>query len=158
MRTLITQWAAQLGIPPQAVQALFAQMTAAALPPAGTAHTAFSEARIVQERRLAAAQAGGVLWRNNVGAAKDEYGNYFRYGLCNDSKQMNERLKSSDLIGITPVTITLGHVGTVIGQFTAEECKEGPWKYTGTPREKAQLAFIELVGNMGGKAKFTNGS
>jgi len=66
-----------------------------------------------------------------------------RYGLANESKQLNARLKSSDLIGLDDA-----------GTFTAAECKPSDWRYTGTPREVAQLAFIELVRANGGRAGF----
>ena len=69
-----------------------------------------------------------------------------RYGLGNDSAQVNAVLKSSDLIGITPV----GGVGI----FTSYEIKKPGWRYTGTPREVAQLRWLELVVSLGGIGKF----
>lgn len=116
-----------------------------------------SEAGVQNDVRLEASRKGGRLWRNNVGATKDEAGNFFRYGLANDSAQMNKLIKSSDLIGIMPITITQDHVGLVIGQFTAREVKKAGWRYTGTEREQAQLRFIELVLGLGGDAGFASG-
>jgi len=107
--------------------------------------------------RLAYAHAGAVLWRNNVGVFVDERGIPIRFGLANESKQMNQNIKSSDLIGIQPVLITQEMVGTIIGQFVAREVKTDGWEYTGTPREQAQLRFIELVISKGGDACFTTG-
>lgn len=116
-----------------------------------------SEAAIQTRVRLDATKAGWRLWRNNVGALIDERGIPVRYGLCNDTKAMNERIKSSDLIGIRPVRIGPEHVGTVIGQFVAREVKHGGWSYTGTKRELAQSNFLALVNSLGGDGKFTTG-
>lgn len=116
-----------------------------------------SEAVVSAQVRVEAAERGGILWRNNVGAALDRNGRTVRYGICNDSRRVNARFKSSDLIGILPVKITVKHVGSVIGQFFARECKKADWIYKGTDREKAQLRFIELVTSMGGNAAFTRG-
>jgi len=61
-------------------------------------------------------------------------------------------MKSSDLIGITPVT----HAGKTFGVFTGYEVKRGDWSYKGNKREVAQFNFIQLVSSMGGIAKFIN--
>lgn len=103
-----------------------------------------SESIVQQEILLAAAKHGIRLMRNNVGSLQDKEGRFVRYGLLNESKAMNERIKSSDLISLIPPT----------GQFIAIECKHEGWKYTGTPREVAQLAFIDWVKSMGGLASF----
>lgn len=107
--------------------------------------------------RLEAPREGVYLFRNNVGALKDEAGRVVRYGLANDSKAVNEKLKSGDLIGVRPVTITPQHVGTVIGQFVSRECKPADWTYTGTPREVAQHTWAMLINTQGGDAKFATG-
>lgn len=107
--------------------------------------------------RAKASSLGIKLWRNNVGAMKTPGGSFVRYGLANDSAMLNEIFKSSDLIGIKPVTITPEMVGTVIGQFIAREVKHEGWKYTGTQRERAQKAFLDLVNKLGGDANFTTG-
>lgn len=118
-----------------------------------------SEAAIQTNIRLEASRKGIRLWRNNVGVMHDaDAGIYVRYGLANESAQMNSLVKSGDLIGIRPVTITPTHVGTVIGQFISREVKHGKWRYTGTPREVAQLNWINIVNVMGGDASFTNGT
>lgn len=115
-----------------------------------------SEGAIQNRIRLEASQKGLRLFRNNVGACMDENGNFIRYGLANDSKKMNDLIKSSDLIGIRPVVIQQHHVGQIIGQFVAREVKAGNWSYTGTAREEAQLSFLELVASLGGDAAFAN--
>lgn len=115
-----------------------------------------SEAAVQVDCRLKASTMGGRLWRNNVGVAKRDDGTPIRYGLCNETKAMNKKVKSSDLIGIKQVLITQSMVGTIIGQFWAPEIKKGNWKYTGTEREQAQLKFHQIVNDLGGEARFVN--
>jgi hypothetical protein len=93
--------------------------------------------------RLAIQRAGGVVWRNNVGAIPREDGVPVRFGLANDSAQLNHVFKSSDLIGMCPG-----------GRFLAVECKEPRWRWSGTERELAQFAFICYVRQRGGHAGF----
>lgn len=118
--------------------------------------TGKSEAAVQTAVRLEASRVGARLWRQNVGACKDDTGRMIRYGLCNDSAALNKRIKSSDLVGIRPVTITPDMVGHTIGQFIAREIKKPSWYYTGADREKAQLAFGELVISLGGDFAFAN--
>lgn len=118
-----------------------------------------SEAGTQSRVRLAAAQLGFHLWRNNSGAGKiitdKGESRFIRWGLANDSEALNKRLKSSDLIGIVPVTITPDMVGKTIGVFGAVEIKDVGWRYNpNNEREVAQLAFIELVRTLGGRAEF----
>lgn len=117
-----------------------------------------SEAGVSKQIRLDAARSGGMLFRNNVGAMQDDSGRVVRFGLANESKRMNQSVKSSDLIGIQPVMITDAMVGHIIGQFVARECKAPGWAYAGTPREQAQRKFIELIIARGGDGSFENGS
>ena len=93
--------------------------------------------------RLEASQLGYRLWRNNVGALQTPAGQFIRFGLANDSPQLNKAIKSADLIGIKPILITHAHVGLTIGQFISREIKHEGWKYTGADREKAQVAWAE---------------
>lgn len=116
------------------------------------------EARVQDAARLEASKRGWRLWRQNVGALKDDTGRIVRYGLCNDSPAMNKRVKSSDLIGLRPVIITPDMVGTTLGQFVAREIKKEGWKYKGNEHEQAQLRFGEIVTSLGGDFKFWNGS
>lgn len=115
------------------------------------------EAAVQSLTRLEATGAGGRLWRNNVGVLKDERGVPVRFGLANDSAQLNAKLKSSDLIGWQRVKIEPHHVGTVIAQFKARECKGPGWRWTGTDREVAQWNWLTLVQADGGDATFTTG-
>ena len=107
--------------------------------------------------RLAASAAGTRLWRNNVGGGVRQDGTFLRWGLANDSTQMNKQIKSGDLIGIRPVLVMPGDVGRVIGQFVSREVKRPGWKFRGTEREMAQQRWIDLVRSLGGDAAFTTG-
>lgn len=105
--------------------------------------------------RLAAAAAGIPLLRNNVGACRDKTGRLIRFGLGNDSSQLNRVFKSSDLIGIRPVMITEDMVGQVIGQFVAIECKREDFKARESDdRFTAQRNFGEWVIRHGGWFEF----
>jgi hypothetical protein len=84
-------------------------------------------------------------------------GRMIRFGLANDSPALSKQIKSSDLIGITPYTITAADIGRLIGIFTSIEVKPPGWVYKGTPREVAQLAWINLILSMGGRARFATG-
>lgn len=157
MNPAIYQWAARHGVSMQALnelQALFGLHGGHYLPATvkGT-----SEAAVQSAVRLEAARKGVRLFRNNVGALIDSRGVPVRYGLANDSKQVNEVMKSADLIGWRPLLIGPQHVGTVVGQFVSREVKEVGWRYTGTDREPAQLAWAELVTAGGGDAAFCTG-
>ena len=117
-----------------------------------------TETTTVQPRViLRAAERGIWLLRNNSGAATDPTGRLVRFGLGNTSRQFNQVMKSSDLIGVEPVLITQAMVGTVIGRFYARECKAEGWVYRGSDREIAQRNFIDKVNSLGGNAAFTTG-
>jgi hypothetical protein len=115
-----------------------------------------SESAVSKKIRLIAARRGWLLWRNNCGAFKDDRGVWIRYGLANESKAMNSNIKSSDLIGIKPTTITPEMVGATIGVFVAIETKAPGWKFKGTEREVAQKKFIDLVNSKGGVGVMTD--
>jgi hypothetical protein len=147
----LDKWAARWHIPPVALAELKASMGIYEQP---CIVAGISEAAVQQQIRLEAGKHGVALFRNNNGACMDGDGRMVRYGLANDSKAMNEKLKSHDLIGITPHVVTVQDVGSTVGIFTSVEVKRAGWKFTGTKREKAQLAWSELVIKLGGRAMF----
>lgn len=105
--------------------------------------------------RLECARLGLQMWRNNVGACIDDTGRQVRYGLANESAQLNRKIKSSDLIGITTVKIMPHHVGQRFGLFTAFETKHSDWEFSPSDeRAVAQLKFIDLVREAGGIGYF----
>lgn len=153
------QWAKRWGIPEIALNELYEQLRVTGVPesPKG----AKTEAGATTHVRMQASKHDSVLWRNNVGQIDPtsyDGKSFIRYGLANDSKQMNKNIKSSDLIGIRRKLITMDMVGTHVGQFVAREVKKPGWKYSGTAREEAQLRYIELVISMGGDGAFTTGN
>ena len=114
-----------------------------------------SEDVVQQEIMMTAPAHNCVLMRNNSGAMQDATGRLVRYGLGNESKTVNEMIKSSDLIGITTITITSEMVGQQVGIFTAVEVKKENWKFSlKNKRERAQQAFINWVISKGGLAGF----
>jgi hypothetical protein len=115
------------------------------------------EAVVQAEVRMEASRLGKRLWRNNVGVLPDQNGRPVRYGLCNDSKAVNTEIKSADLIGLEPVLITQEMVGTTIGRFLSREVKAANWKWSGTKREMAQLAWANIVNGLGGNAAIVTG-
>jgi hypothetical protein len=78
------------------------------------------------------------LFRNNVGALKNDAGTWISYGLCPGS---------SDLIGLQSVTITPDMVGKRVAVFAAIEVKGSRGKTT-----DRQRAFIETIKSLGGRA------
>jgi len=118
-----------------------------------------SEAAVQNHDRIEFSRSGGILWRNNCGAGQDDRGNFFRYGIANDSKKVNAIIKSGDCIGIQPILIEPHHLGTTLGQFISREYKAPGWKYRpNNARERAQLAWANLVISMGGDAAFVTGA
>lgn len=157
MTPSVYQWAARHGVSLQALhelQALFGMHGNHSMP---AKVEGISEAAVQSVVRVEAARKGVRLFRNNVGALTDERGVPVRYGLANESPQANALMKSSDLVGWRPVLITREHVGTVIAQTVLRECKRVGWHYTGTEREAAQLAWLQLGVAGGADAAFCTG-
>jgi len=116
------------------------------------------EGTVQQEVQLQARYEDCHLMRNNSGALKDETGRLVRYGLGNVSKQHNDQIKSSDLIGFTKKVITPEMVGSTVAVFTAIEVKAEKWKEEKkfNKRESAQNNFINWIKLNGGIAGFCN--
>lgn len=149
MHTL-TDWAARWGLPQQAIAELY-QLSVAG----GTSE--LSEAGVQSRVRVEASQRGIYTWRNNVGAGRVDGNRFMRWGLANDSSQLNEKIKSGDLIGLRPLRITGDMAGKVVGQFVSRECKHGAWKPDGSVECMAQMAWATLINLNGGDAKITTG-
>lgn len=143
------EWATKWGISAAALQDLRAIYVP---PPADIPGS--SEAATQARLRVEAPKIGAALWRNNNGACTDDTGRMIRYGLANDSKKISDRFKSSDLIGITPVTVQPHHVGHRVGVFTAVEVKHPGWKRPENDRDRAQEAFLVTVCQLGGLGMF----
>lgn len=124
---------------------------------------------VQSEIRVEAAKRGILLFRNNSGAMTDATGRTVRFGLGNDSAQLNRRIKSSDLIGLDPRAPN-GRGG----KFLCVECKEEGWRFpdewrNSTPDQEqnrwpdrkpaaerilAQWRFLTVIHNAGGLAGF----
>lgn len=94
-----------------------------------------AESNVQNAVRLAAARQGIHLWRNNVGVLLDRRGVPVRYGLANESKQMNQVLKSGDLIGWTST-----------GRFISVEIKDTDGIVM--PGQEAWRALVEACGGI----------
>ncbi len=152
---ILYQWAQRHGVPITAIkelESLFGITERVDIPATG-----LSEAAVQQNLRLEGARKGVRLFRNNVGAYEDESGSFVRYGLANESSQVNKQIKSGDLIGIRPLIVTPQMVGHVVGQFVSREAKPGNWRYSASEREQAQLRWIQLIISLGGDAAFATG-
>lgn len=158
MNTLLEDWAELWGIPQEALDDLADRSVHACSPDNLATMKSSAESYVQSMVRLAAPVAGYVLWRNNVGALMDKTGRPVRYGLANDSKQLNESIKSADLIGWQPVTISADMVGQRIARFVSIECKEAGWEYNpNDEHEKAQKRWADMVTAAGGVACFSTG-
>jgi hypothetical protein len=148
-------WAARWQIPLAAIADLQAKCGLDGTP--GIEATGKSEAFAQSQVVLEGARKGVRLFRNNVGVLEDRNGRPVRFGLANRTAEENAAIKSGDLIGIRPVTVTPAHVGTTLGVFVSREIKEPGWRYAGTEREVAQLRWAELILACGGDAGFATG-
>jgi len=116
-----------------------------------------SESAVTNDVLLAVSKRGIRLYRNNSGAITTDDGRHIRFGLGNISTKVNRSLKSSDLIGVTPVVIKPEHLGRTLGIFTSLEIKHGGWKLQPSDdHAQAQLRWIELIRDLGGIAGFVS--
>lgn len=161
--SVIRKWAAEHGVGMDAVQDLERRLGIGRVgiqpPHAGPAHIhqPGTEAHQQSLVRLEAARLGVRLFRNNSGALKDNAGRLVRFGLGNDSKQVNDVFKSPDLVGWRPRDITADMVGSRIAQVVLREMKPEDWTFSGDAHECAQLNFINLCVADGGDARFCTG-
>lgn len=109
-------------------------------------------------RLMASGYEHVLMWRNNLGAYRPEGSRrVVRYGLCNDSAALNDKFKSSDLVGGTPLVVKPHHVGMQLLIFTAIEVKSSKWDPNkNRAHERAQLRFINAVRAAGGIGFFCN--
>ena len=101
-----------------------------------------SEQELQQRIRLELGRGPVRLWRNNVGALRDERGRLVTYGLCKGS---------SDLIGLRQVLIGPEHLGQTLAVFTAIEVKAPGGRLR--EEQRSVLALVERFGGCGGVAK-----
>ena len=102
---ILEDWAQRWSVPPVALADLRAHLGLVA-PPRASRPDGTSEASVQAAVRAEASRRGERVWRNNLGAYTDPAsGQFVRYGLANDSKQLNDVIKSADLIGIRPVVV-----------------------------------------------------
>ncbi len=167
----IDQWARRWGLPPQALAEL-ASMGHVPDPPKKPDG---SESYVQSAVRLEAGYKDGIsLWRNNVGAGTAVHSKVLRslcsecrdlipnrpirWGLANDSTNLNGELKSSDLIGWRRRVITPEMVGTTIAQYTQRECKEVGWVFNpNDARDQAQMRWHLMVLRDGGDSAIVSG-
>lgn len=145
--SIFQQWAADWGVPPDAIRDL-QQRLAPPAPVVGLpgAPTLTSETAVLYHLRLAAGKRGWRMFRNNIGAMQDpRTGRVVRYGLANESKQMSAAVKSADLIGFTDK-----------GQFVSIEAK-APGGRTDPERLAAQERWRDLVLACGGYGVISSG-
>lgn len=109
------------------------------------------ETKIQNRTLLALSDAGCTVWRvetAGVWLGKVIHKDGDTVTLTNARMMQSGLCKGgSDIIGITPVTITPDMVGQTVGVFTAQEVKTPKGRPT-----KEQLRFIEAVRNAGGIA------
>lgn len=124
-------------------------------PTAMTTSTGKSESALQQRIKIKASQQGRRMYRNNCGVAYRNDGVPIRFGLCNDSQKIHDQFRSSDLIGITPVTILPENVGQLFGLFTSWEIKKPGWVYNPNDKhESCQNAWNNLIVSLGGDGRF----
>jgi hypothetical protein len=144
---MVKQWAARHSVSQAALNELYDMLKPDMIPAPGAKG---SESHIDSLIMLEAAQKDVTLFRNNVGACQDKTGRLIRYGLANESTEMNAQIKSSDRIGWRTVIITPDMVGNPIAQFVMREIKKASWTgRTLSPHEQAQANFM-IMGLLAG--------
>ena len=154
MTDSMAKWCVRWGLPAQAMNELQAVLHEPTVVKSPKRARPLSEAAVLQRVRMDAPHKGIYTWRNNMVVAKDESGRQVRGGLANDSREMNEVLKSADLIGVEKYTVKPSDVGRLLGLFWSIECKPSDWTYSGGAHERAQLEWAKLIGSLGGRAIF----
>lgn len=152
--SVLHQWADEYGIEEAAIDDLISRMGAAFTPKEPS--SVESEAALQNKVRVMESRRGCRMFRNNRGVAFNKTGRPVRFGLGNDSSEVNKKSKSSDLIGVESIRITPEMVGDVIGRIVSLETKKPGWKYRGTSDEIAQLNWLTFVSAMGGRAAFVS--
>ena len=116
------------------------------------------EAKASQSVRLRATAWGARVFRNNSGVLLNEVGVPVRFGVGNESKEINKKMKTGDFIGWTPITITQDMVGKQVAVFTNIEAKAVGFKHRKTypagSRENGQQNFNNIVNLANGIAGF----
>jgi len=115
----------------------------------------------VQKIRVRASAWFSRLFKNNSGVLPSHDSNRpVRFGLGNESKDLNKTLKSHDLIGFTPIIITQEMVGKKVAVFTSIEAKAEGFKprksYPKKSREYAQNNWANLILENGGISGFAS--
>lgn len=101
------------------------------------------ENQVLARIRAISKQLGCILFRNNLGSAKDQDGRFITYGVCNPG--------GSDLIGWHVHVIRDCDVGRKVAIFTAIETKSPHGK---TTEEQEQfLSVVRAAGGIGGVAR-----
>lgn len=105
-----------------------------------------TESAVQRAVQLAAPEARTRLLRNNIGAFKDEAGQWVHYGVGGKG--------GSDTIGWRSIEITPDMVGATVAVFVAAEIKSEEWRPPKSGERlkhwEQQQAFIAAVVKAGG--------
>lgn len=102
-----------------------------------------SETLIVKKILLALSSSGTMAFRNNTGAYKSAAGHFIKYGVGGAG--------GSDILGLTPITITQEMIGKRVAVFTAIEAKTKTGK--ATEQQKNFISAIKKQGGIAGVAR-----
>lgn len=87
-----------------------------------------------------------MAFRNNTGAYKSAAGHFIKYGVGGAG--------GSDILGLTPITITQEMIGKRVAVFTAIEAKTKTGK--ATEQQKNFISAIKKQGGIAGVARSEN--